>query len=243
MRVKPSAKKSFDVRALLANTLLGQLGEEVLDEAVACARIERYARPTLLNAAGQPLERLRLVVSGRLQLLARHASGTEVVLTDMGPGAWATWIPVLTHKPPDHELHSGTSTVLLSLPSARVRELCQKHPALYPMILQEVGDRLRLLMAWTSQSILLEPEQRMASLIALVAQEQKCAGNSVGLQITQSRLASLARCSRQSANLLLGALEARGLIVLSYRTCTIPDLERLRAFAAAEQRPGLPCNA
>lgn len=237
MSAKPSSSSPLNVRALLAHTLLGQSGDDVLEQAVAIARIERYARPTLLNAAGHPLERLRLVVSGRIQLLARHASGTEVVLTDIGPGGWATWIPVITQMPPDHELHSGASTVLLSLPSHEVRALCQQHPVLYPRILAEVGERMRLLMAWTGQSILLDPEQRMASLIALVAQEQKCEGNTVSLRITQSRLAALARCTRQSANALLGALEARGLIALSYRTCTVADLEKLRAFAVTEQMP------
>ena len=52
----------LDVRAFLKPTVFGQLGPEVLDEVTNCAVVERFEVPTLLNAAGASLERLRLVV-------------------------------------------------------------------------------------------------------------------------------------------------------------------------------------
>ena len=57
-------RPSLDVQAFLKPTVFGQIGQDVLDMVARCAVIERFEIPTLLNAAGMPLERLRLVVDG-----------------------------------------------------------------------------------------------------------------------------------------------------------------------------------
>jgi len=205
-----------------------------LDELVVHARVERYEVPTLLNAAGTPLQWLRLVVEGHIEIVARRASGREVSVSDVGPGAWATWLPCFIAAPPEHDFYSSASSCFIALPVAEVRRFCEQHPQMYPLVIGEIGQRLRLLMEWTGQSVLIGPEQRMAKLIHILARDQKIKTSPGSLQVTQNRLASLARCSRQSANTLLGALEKKGLIHLAYGKCDIPDMTRLAAFADDE---------
>ena len=53
------------------------------------------------------------------------------------------------------------------------------------------------------------------------------------LHVTQARLASLARCSRQTANEMLTVLEKNGLLVKTYGRIEIADLARLAEFAEA----------
>ncbi len=225
----------LDVRAFLQPTVFGQLGPEVLNEVTRCAVIERFEVPTLLNAAGTPLERLRLVVEGSIAIYARKPSGKEVVISEVGPRGWAAWLPCFVAAPPNHDFYSGPKSCFIAVPVNAVQSLCLQYPVLYPLIIGEIGLRFRLLMEWASQSILLEPEQRMAKLIVLLAQEQKAVGSPSSIVITQSRLANLARCSRQSANVLLSNLEQKGLIRLLYGKCDIPDLAGLAAFADAEE--------
>jgi CRP-like cAMP-binding protein len=90
-----------------------------------------------------------------------------------------------------------------------------------------------LLIEWTGQSVLATPVQRMAKLLSVLAQEQnrQTDQNGVTLYVTQARLASQARCSRQTANQLLQQLEQEGLIVPGYGQFTIPDWARLNHFA------------
>ena len=230
----------MDVSAFLKPTVFGQLGPDVLDKVTSCAVVERFEVPTLLNAAGTPLERLRLVVEGSIAIVARKPSGKEVVLSEVGPRGWAAWLPCFVAQPPSHDFYSGVKSCFIALPVKIVQSLCMEYPALYPLILGEIGLRFRLLMEWASQSILLEPEQRMAKLIGILAQEQKAVSNPSSIVITQSRLANLARCSRQSANVLLSNLEQKGLIRLLYGKCNIPNLAALAAFADAEEADAEP---
>ena len=225
---------ALDKCAFLKDSVFGRLEDALLDEVIACARIERFNRPTLLNAAGTPLQTLRLVVCGHIEIVARRASGKEVSVSDIGPGAWATWLPCFIPSPLEHDFYCGAESCFIALAVSDVRRLCDEYPKLYPLVIADIGQRLRLLMEWTGQSVLVGPEQRMAKLIHILARDQKIGGNGGTLQVNQNRMAVLARCSRQSANSLLKKLEARGLIQLAYGRFDIPDLAQLSAFADQE---------
>lgn len=214
--------------------VLQVLGSEAHVELAAAARVETYATPTLLNPAGQPLTSLRLVLSGHIEVIARRASGDEVVLGDIGPGGWATWVACLSLMPPDHDFYSSPDLRCIAIPAPLVRQVCERYPAIYPRIIADLGVRMRHLMEWTGDSVLLGPEQRMAKLIHLLARMHKLPEVGGVLQVTQSRLARMARCSRQSANTLLGALEARGLIATAYGRFEIHDMRALQAFIASD---------
>ncbi len=226
-------KHAVDINAELAKTVFGKLSPPVLDQLCSRTRVEEYEMPTLLNPQGKALEWLRLVVRGHIEIIARRANGDEVSIADIGPGGWATWLACFVASPPDHDFVSSASACYIAVPTWLVREVCLQNPILYPAIFEEVGVRMRQLMEWTGQSVLVTPEQRMAKLIHLLARTQAIGTNSGTLLATQARLARLARCSRQSANLLLGGLESKGLIRLAYGRFEIDDLARLAAFSEA----------
>ena len=216
---------------MLQSTVFGQIGDEPLDVICACARIERYEKPVLLNAAGQHLESLRYVVQGHIEVIARGISGNEVVLSYITPGKWATWLPCISRDRPLHDLYSSSAACYIAIPSKDVHWFCEEYPQIYPLIIGEIGKRMRMLMEWTAQSVLVGPEQRMAKLLYIIAKDQDLRGNAGMLHLTQSRLAGLARCSRQTANGLLNQLEKRGLVNLAYGKFEILDLQRLGEFS------------
>ena len=224
-------RSDVNVHAFLQPTVFGRMGSELLEEIVRYARVERYEVPTLLSAAGEPLQWLRLVVDGHIELIARRASGVEITISDIGPGAWATWLPCFVAVAPEHDFRSSASSCFIALPVSEVRAFCIRHPEIYPMVFAEVSQRMRLLMEWTGQSVLVGPEQRMAKLIHILARDQKIQGNAGMLKVKQDRLAGLARCSRQTANALLNQLEKAGLINISYGKVEILSMTGLLSFA------------
>ncbi len=221
------------MRAVLQASVFGDAGPDALDAACSVARWEHFKVPTLLSRAGERSPYLRLVVKGHIEVLARNADGAEFVVGFITAGGWATWFSCFMDAPPDNDFYSSGSATLIALPITEVRALCERFPHLYPPIIRLIGRRMRLLIEWTGQSVLVGPVQRMAKLIHIVALEQQAHGNSISLRITQSRLAGLARCSRQTANALVGELAAQGLLTCRYGSVVVPDLARLAAFASA----------
>ncbi|RQO80593.1 hypothetical protein DBV10_18715 [Acidovorax sp. FJL06] len=221
----------IDLRAAVANTLFGQVGAEALDWVTRRAVIERYKSPSVLSPAGQLPRHVRLVLRGSVDLVSRSAAGKEVVVSSLGPGHWAGWMQVFTPQPPRFDTCCSANSQLAALGVGDLRTCCEQFPQLYPLIIGEVGARMQLLTEWAGQSVLVAPEHRMAKLIGLLAREQGLVSGRAVLVVTQARLAGLACCSRQSANLLVGALERKGLVRMAYGRCEIADLQRLAEFA------------
>jgi CRP-like cAMP-binding protein len=136
-------------------------------------------------------------------------------------------------SPPDNDFCSSASASFIALPMSEVRGLCQKYPQIYPVIIRQIGRRLRLLMEWTGQSVLVDSVQRVAKLLHILAREQQVNAGYAKLNVTQTRVATLSRCSRQTANEILGVLEQKGLVSLAYGCVEIPDMGRLAVFADA----------
>lgn len=226
--------KPIQIRDVIAKTLLGVLPPDALDTFCAGARAERYEMPSLLNPAGTPLANLRLVVEGHIEFIARNVGGDEVSIGDISPGSWATWLGCFADANQEHDLYSSAGACYIVFSTQAVKQLCIAYPVLYPRIMQEIAVRTHQLMEWTGQSVLASPEQRMARLIHLLARTQAIGEFTGTLHATQTRLARLVRCSRQSANLLLGSLERRGLIRLAYGKFEIPSMQRLVEFSSLE---------
>ena len=134
-----------DTAALLKRSVFGVLEPTAFGQLQASARVERYSRPTLLNAAGTPVTSLRLVVSGQIAIVARQLSGNEVALGDVGVGRWATWLACFVPAPPDHDFWSSASCTCVAFPAAIVRAICAAHPQVYPPIMAEIGVSMRIL--------------------------------------------------------------------------------------------------
>jgi CRP/FNR family cyclic AMP-dependent transcriptional regulator len=222
-----------DIRLLLQSTVWGAAGDDVLDAVCRVARVEQFKTATLLSAAGEQPAYLRLVVNGHIEVVARNAGGSEFVVGYITSGGWATWLACFMGQPPDNDFYSSSAATFIALPIAEVQALCERYPCMYPLIIRQIGRRMRLLIEWTGQSVLVGPVQRLAKLLHILAREKPTVSNSAKLQVTQARLASLARCSRQTANTLMGVLESKGLLVCGYSAVEIPDLQRLAAFADA----------
>jgi CRP-like cAMP-binding protein len=229
------ARDQAQIHSSLRRTeVFGDLPDEDLRGLAGAARVEHCKRPTLLNAAGQPLAHLRLVLQGYVEIVARRASGDEVAFGEIGPGGWATWLGCFVPRPPEHDFYSSADSRFVALPTGVVRALALRRPELFPRVIADIGVRMRQLMEWAGDSVLLAPPQRMAKLIHLLARTHGAARDGAVVPVTQSRLARMARCSRQSANALVRALQERGLITVRYGRFEIPDLARLVEFIEAD---------
>ncbi|MDE2372107.1 MAG: Crp/Fnr family transcriptional regulator [Burkholderiales bacterium] len=225
-------RSAYDPLALLQESaVFGILPEAELQRLAGTCRLETYKVATLLSRAREPVQWHRLVLRGHIEISARDASGDEVVLTEFGPGSWPMWVACVTDVLPANDTCSSAGCVCMAMPTAELRATCERWPQLYRRILIEVGMRMRMVMEWTSQSVLLRPEQRLAKLLVILARTHGITGTAGRLPITQARLARLAGCSRSSVSELLGLLRQRKLVDAHYGWMQFDDLGALTAFA------------
>ncbi|WP_155400271.1 Crp/Fnr family transcriptional regulator [Vibrio campbellii] len=219
------------VELLLKNDpTLAKLNDSAIEEMAKSAKVEAYKVPTLLNSAHTSVDTMRLVVAGHIELVSCSASGEEACIAILGPGSWLTWLGCFEDAPTNHDFYSSSDAATIAIPVKKMRDIAQRYPQLYQIAIHEVSFRFRLLMEWTTESVLLKNEFRVAKLLSLVSRLNAPHGEHTPIVYTQDKLAHLSRCTRQTLSRLLQQLAKQGIITIGYRRIEIVDDEKLSAF-------------
>lgn len=223
-------ESTLTVRPLIAATVFGTLPGEALDALCAVAAVQRYKVATLLWPAGQPMQNLWLVVRGQIDIYDRQTDGLEGLVGVVGPGRWVSWVGLFMEQPHQQDFWAAEDTVLIAVPAAAVRQVAVRHPALYPRLIDEIGNRMQIFMQLVGQAVVGTPAQRLAGLLHGLAQVQAADAAAPQLDVSQARLAQMLGMSRQLVGKSLEALEQQGLLRRAYGKIELGDLGALAAF-------------
>jgi CRP-like cAMP-binding protein len=116
----------------------------------------------------------------------------EALLTRMGPSTWFGEIALFDGSPRTHDAHAMEPSVVLQVPRQPLLDWLQQHPAHWHDMGVLMSGRMRAAFAALEDLALLPAPQRLAR--------------------SQVALARMLSISRQTTNLLLQGLQARGLI-------------------------------
>jgi CRP-like cAMP-binding protein len=139
----------------------------------------------------------------------------EALLTRMGPSTWFGEIALFDGSPRTHDAHAMEPSVVLQVPRQPLLDWLQQHPAHWHDMGVLMSGRMRAAFAALEDLALLPAPQRLARRLVAMARGYGERLDDVParprLQITQE-LARMLSISRQTTNLLLQGLQARGLI-------------------------------
>ncbi|WP_082111384.1 Crp/Fnr family transcriptional regulator [Grimontia sp. AD028] len=231
LQLKNSSLEREEIRhELFSNGALATLPKAAIEELAQGAKLEHYKIPTLLNAAHQPVEMMRLVVYGHVELLGRNIEGDEVCIAALGAGSWITWLGCFDDTPSHYDFYTSTNTTVISLPTKHMRNVANRYPELYQIAIRAISYRFRLLMEWTTDSAMLKNEYRVAKLLLLLSKLNASHGEICPIFYTQDKLAHLLRYTRQTVNRSLKLLAEKNLIQLGYKRIDIVDSDRMEDF-------------
>lgn len=134
----------------------------------------------------------------------------------------------------DEEVVAIEAAFLCALPSAGLRELMRRTPALAVEITRLIGRRLRAMRARVEQLGAGRAEARVAHVLLTLAREL---GTDVGgrvvipLRLSQTELADLVGLRRETVNIVLQNLRRRGLIAFERHGFELQDLGSLASIA------------
>ncbi|WP_105067904.1 Crp/Fnr family transcriptional regulator [Vibrio jasicida] len=211
---------------------LQRLEKSAIEEMILSAKIETYKMPTLLHSAHKSVDTMRLVICGHIELASCSEGGDEACIAMLGPGSWLTWVGCFENEPTNHDFYSSSDAVIIAIPVKKMREIASRYTILYQIAIHEISFRFRLLMEWTTESVLLKNEYRVAKLLYLVSRLNAPHGESSPILYTQNKLAHLSRCTRQTLSRSLQCLSKEGIIQIGYRRIDIINQDRLNAFIA-----------
>ncbi|MDR0204601.1 MAG: Crp/Fnr family transcriptional regulator [Delftia acidovorans] len=140
----------------------------------------------------------------------------EALLTRMGPATWFGEIALFDGSPRTHDAHAMEPSVVLQVPRQPLLDWLQQHPEHWHDLGVLMSGRMRAAFAALEDLALLPASQRLARRLVAMARGYGERLDDVParprLDITQEQLARMLSISRQTTNLLLQGLQARGII-------------------------------
>ncbi len=211
--------------------LFADLSESELAILSESARPRTYAAGQTVFAEGEPCDGLFVVESGAVKIFKLSASGREQVLTFERAGSSVAELPVFDGGNYPASAVAVEDSRLLFISKPDFHRLCVNHPQVTLKILRVIGLRLRLLVNIIEELSFTTVRQRLAALLARMAEEGENHAGKVEftLPVSQQELAAQIGTVRELVSRNLSRLQAEGILKLEGRKVWVLKPESLRA--------------
>ena len=185
------------------------------------SRERSYCRGEFIVREGEPGKGLHGLLEGRTRHLRSVGDGDEVLMHVGEPGIWFGEYPLLSGQPAVGSIVADTAVRTLFLPKADFDRIVDAEPRYYREFNQLQCERFALSYRLLAVARGLSPEEWLHQRLAGVAEVQKRQGalpaGPTTLTMSQTELANMVGLSRQTLNVLLTRLQARGMVEIGYR--------------------------
>jgi CRP/FNR family transcriptional regulator, cyclic AMP receptor protein len=215
-------KQETDKVALLHESWLSGLPDDVVLDAAACGSLKAVEDGTLVHARGDACDGFYTIARGAMRFTRTTADGQQTTLAVLEPPNWFGEISIFDGLPRTHDAHAVGPTVLLFHSMADFRRLLMRHPAIYERFARMLSLRLRATFDLVEEAAVAPLTQRLARRLLQLAQITPAALPGASLPrgrevpLTQEELGHLLGKSRQSIAKLLRSWEQVGLVQTKY---------------------------
>lgn len=204
---------------------------EALAEAMrARGRVIEYARGDVIHRQGGPSDAAFYVVEGRARVSSVSTTGRELVLRDLEGGELFGDLGLLDGMPRSHDVTALEPMRVVTLSGADFSQTLADHPDLYQYFVRLQCLRLRMCFEFVNGAVFLSAPARLAArLLHMYEPGDLSTGQSGGpITASQSDIALMTACSRQTVNRELKSWERAGTIQQTDAGLVIVDPEQLR---------------
>jgi CRP/FNR family transcriptional regulator len=220
-----------DLETISRAPRIGQLPLAARRVLATKAVVRRYATGEALWAAGDPVSSLAIVLEGRVRVV-REGRGRQHVLHTEGPGGTLGEVPLFTRGPAPASAIAAAPTRCLLLTRDTIEAAIAAEPAVAWLLLGQLAERVRILVARVDRLALESATTRLASVV--LAEVERSDRDVITLGMTQAALAAELGTVREVVVRALRALREAGIVEPAGRgLLRVSDRARLRVLVAA----------
>jgi CRP/FNR family transcriptional regulator, cyclic AMP receptor protein len=230
---------ALDSSILTKVPLFADLSLAEIDGLSRALRRRRYAKGSLVHAAGAMGGDLYIIELGRVAIQLPSDRGAELTLRLLGPRDFFGEISLWDEEPWFADARAVEDCQLLLLAKRDFLDLLDKHPAVARRLLTIICKRLRHNAKFAQDLAFLGVPTRLARALVILVESKGWGWDSYPqesllVEITQSALAAHVGATRESINKWLGYYERRGYIRCQRDSIVVLRLDELRLKAEAE---------
>jgi CRP-like cAMP-binding protein len=220
------------VAALSAMPFFAGLDAAALDRLASGTRTRRFRRGEVVFHVGDPGDALFVISAGAVKITLPSENGEEAILATLQPGDVFGELALLDSAPRSATAVALEPTETMVLQRDRFRQLLATEPTIRDAVLANMAAEVRRLTTHVEDLHFLDVTGRLAKCLLRLAGEGRpdgAGGIRLRSALSQSELAAMVGCTRQSANRVIGQFTDDGLIRLerdSIIVINLPGLER-----------------
>jgi len=207
-----------------------ELAEEHRALVLASARLVRVDAGEFVAHRNRPSADWIGVHRGLLKLAVYNAAGDSCTFSGVPAGGWFGEGSVLKRELRRYDVIAVRPSDVLLVPVDTFHQLLASSLPFSGYVIRQLNERMGEFIAAIQNQRLLSVEGQVAGALAQLFNPQLYPFTSKVLELSQEEIGLLTGLSRQRVNRALRALEAQGLLGLSYNRIEILDLARLHAF-------------
>jgi CRP-like cAMP-binding protein len=218
------------VSALTAMPFFAGLDSAALDRLASGTRTRRFRRGEVVFHVGDPGDALFVISSGAVKITLPSENGEEAILATLQPGDVFGELALLDSAPRSATAVALEPTETMVLQRDRFRQLLATEPTIRDAVLANMAAEVRRLTTHVEDLHFLDVTGRLAKCLLRLAGEGRpdgAGGIRLRSALSQSELAAMVGCTRQSANRVIGQFTDDGLIRLERDSIVVIDLPGL----------------
>lgn len=225
---------SDKIEILKQTPLFGGLSASVLSETASRMVEKRLDRDGILFLAGDDAKGLFVIAEGSVRAFRTGYDGREQVIHVERAVTTIAEVAVFDDGPYPSTAAAEEPSRVFFIAREDIRSLSMRHPELALAAARLLATRLRKCAELVESLSLREVGQRIAKIflgeaVANGVRDRRCVR--FDQKLTHRQLAARIGTVREVVSRSIGRLQADGLIAISGKTVTIPDIEALRLYA------------
>lgn len=222
--------KTFGAQRVLASSWASSLSTELRKRVEEETITKRIDKGRYVCRKGEKATEWFCVVEGLIKVSIESSEGKEVSFIGVPSGGWFGEGALLKNESRLYDAIALRPSIVAFVPRSTFFLLLETSVTFNRFLLLQLNERLGQFVGMVKHGRLLAPEARLATELAALFNPVLYPGHRESIPISQEELSHLVGLSRQRVNSALKKLATAGLLRVHYRSITIVDLDRLRAF-------------
>jgi CRP/FNR family cyclic AMP-dependent transcriptional regulator len=215
---------------LMVSVWAKDLTPEQMERVKAGITVRDFTTNSYIAHKGEPADRWIGVIEGLVKLGLVDRAGNTATLLGVPQGSWFGEGSVLKKEPRRYDVVALRDCRIAFMPVNIFFWLMETSLAFNRFLVMQLNERLSHFIGTLEHERLLDPDARVAQVLALMFNPHLHPVTETRLEISQEELGNLAGISRQRVNRALHLLEAAGLLKIEYGTIVIRDVNGLRNY-------------
>jgi CRP/FNR family transcriptional regulator, cyclic AMP receptor protein len=195
-------------------------------------RIRNFAAGETVFLKGSPGDHMLAVLSGNVRISVASANGQVLVLAILTPGELFGEIALLDGKERTADATAVTECSLAVLDRSEILSFLERHPNVWPFIVEVLCDRLRKTDEHLADLALPQLPMRLAKVLLRMVPNDPQVTSGRNAQLSQRELANMVGAARDSVDKCLRAWQNDGIVVNEGDLVTVIDRKSLEALIA-----------